>query len=254
MSIESPARTILSWAARSEGAHGDLDLAHRDGPRRAAGELRLRERKLLVEFIGSFLLVLTVTLATAPTGAGALAPLAIGSVLVALVFAGAHISGAHYNPAVTIALLAARKMRSGETASYIATQLIAAVVAAWLARALVGPQAAAVVGDTWMILVVETLFSGALAYVVLNVAVSASTEGNSYFGLATGLTVTAGALAVGGISGGAFNPAVALGQCVTGAFAWDRLWAYVLAGVAGGCIAAMTAVFLLFDGEDVRGR
>jgi glycerol uptake facilitator-like aquaporin len=149
MSIESPVRTILSSAARSEAAHADLDLAHRDGHRRATAKLRVMERKLLVEFVGSFLLVLTVTLATARTGAGALAPLAIGSVLVALVFAGAHISGAHYNPAVTIALRAAHEMRSAETASYIATHLIAAAVAAGLARALVGPQAAAGGRPAW---------------------------------------------------------------------------------------------------------
>jgi aquaporin Z len=165
----------------------------------------------------------------------------------ALVFAGGHISGAHYNPAVTIAVLASHKMPRAEAAAYIVVQLVAGAAAAGLARGLAGPQASVAVGDTWKVLVVELLFSAALAYVVLNVAVSTATSGNSFYGLAIGFTVAAGALAVGGISGGAFNPAVALGVCISGGFAWSHLWIYALAGIAGGGLAAATSTFLLFD-------
>jgi aquaporin Z len=226
-----------------------VDLAHRERRRAPARALRRLERKLVAESIGTFLLVLTACLATARTGAGPLAPLAIGSVLAALVFAGGHISGAHYNPAVTIAVLASRKMRPAEGASYLVAQLVAGAAAAGLARGLVGPQASTAVGDAWKILVVELLFSAVLAYVVLNVAVSTATSGNSFYGLAIGFTVTAGALTVGGISGGAFNPAVALGLCISGGFAWGHLWIYALAGIAGGCLAAATSAFLLFDDD-----
>jgi aquaporin Z len=223
------------------------DLAHRERCRGSSKAIRRLERKLVAEAIGTFLLVLTVCLATARTGAGPLAPLAIGSVLMALVFAGGHISGAHYNPAVTIAVLASRKMPRGEAASYIVAQLVAGAAAAGLARGLLGPQTSAATGETWKVLVVELVFSAALAYVVLNVAVSNATSGNSFYGLAIGFTVAAGALAVGGISGGAFNPAVALGLCVSGGFAWTHLWIYAVAGIAGGCLAAATSSFLVFD-------
>src|SRR5438309_3754916 len=96
-------------------------------------------RKLAVEFIGTFFLVFTVAMATNPkTGAGSppgsLAPLAIGAVLMVMVFAGGHISGAHYNPAVSTAVLIRGKIASGEWLGYVVTQLVAAVAAALVAR------------------------------------------------------------------------------------------------------------------------
>jgi aquaporin Z len=101
-----------------------------------------------------------------------------------------------------------------------------------------------VLASTWKILVVEFVFTFALAYVVLNVATAKATEGNSYFGLAIGFTVAAGAFAVGGISGGAFNPAVALGTCVLGTFSWSHYWIYVVANLLGGVAAALTFLYL----------
>jgi len=196
-------------------------------------------RKLGVEFIGTFFLVYTVCTATNPkTGAGTLAPLAIGAVLMVMVFAGGHVSGAHYNPAVSIAVLLRRRMTPTEWVSYVVVQLVAGVLAALLARAVVGHASAAPLASTWKRLVVEFLFTFALAYVVLNVATARGTEGNSFYGLAIGFTVAAGAFAVGGISGGAFNPAVALGASVLGALKWSHYWIYVLAPLAGGVVAA----------------
>lgn len=200
------------------------------------------DRKLVVEFIGTFFLVLTIGLAV--TNAGQLAPLAIGSVLMVLVFAGGHVSGAHYNPAVSVAVYLRGKMESpGELGAYVATQLVAGVVAALV---LIGvdfvdfPEAIATAGVGKM-LVAEFLFTFALAYVILNVATARGTEGNSFYGLAIGFTVMAGAFAVGSISGAAFNPAVALGGMVMGLLSWGDIWLYALATVAGGVAAA--AVF-----------
>jgi len=203
------------------------------------------QRKLTVEFIGTFFLVYTVCMATHPkTGAGALAPLAIGAVLMVMVFAGGHISGAHYNPAVSTAVLIRGKLTSAEWVPYVVSQLVAAVLAGLLARAVNGAGTAGSLASTWKMLVVEFLFTFALAYVVLNVATARGTEGNSFYGLAIGFTVAAGAFAVGGVSGGAFNPAVALGASVLGILKWSHIWIYLLANLLGGAAAAAAFLYV----------
>ena len=201
--------------------------------------------RLVAEFIGTFFLVLTVCIATSPKhGAGALAPIAIGSVLMVMVFAGGHISGGHYNPAVSTAVLIRGKLGLTDWFRYVTVQLTAAAAGGLLARALDGPGHAFALGGTWKILAVEFIFTFALAYVVLNVATSKATDGNSYFGLAIGFTVVAGAFAVGGISGGAFNPAVALGASLLGTFTWDHYWIYVIATLLGGAAAAQAFLYM----------
>jgi len=120
-------------------------------------------RKLVVEFIGTFFLVYTVCEATNPkTGAGSLAPLAIGAVLMVMVFAGGHVSGAHYNPAVSTAVLLRGRMLSSEWVSYVVLQLVAAVLAALLARAVSGAATAGAFASTWKVLIVEFVFTFAL--------------------------------------------------------------------------------------------
>ena len=101
-------------------------------------------------------------------------------------------------------------------------------------------------------LIVEFLFTFALAWVVLHVATSRGTEGNSFYGLAIGFTVVTGALAVGGISGGAFNPAIALGAMVTGLFQWSNIWIYLLADFLGAAAAAF-AFFYVLPAEKMVG-
>lgn len=202
------------------------------------------DRKLAVEFVGTFFLVFTIGMATAKTGAGPLAPLAIGSVLMVMIFAGGHISGAHYNPAVSTAVLIRGRIEVNEWFAYVTTQLVAAVAAGLLARGMNGAGSAPDLASTWKAFVVELLFTFALAYVVLNVATARGTDGNSFYGLAIGFTVAAGAFAVGGISGGAFNPAVALGASVMGIFQWSNIWIYLLANVLGGALAAVAFLFV----------
>jgi aquaporin Z len=195
------------------------------------------ERKLGVEFIGTFFLVFTVGMAVAT--AGTLAPLAIGAVLMVMVFAGGHVSGGHYNPAVSTAVLLRGKMRQDEYVPYVIAQGLAALAAAGVVSVLgYTPKSAAAVAGDGKILIAEFLFTFALAYVVLNVATAKGTEGNSFYGLAIGFTVAAGAFAVGPVSGGAFNPAVALGATVMGLFSWSHIWIYLLANFAGGAAAA----------------
>jgi aquaporin Z len=201
-------------------------------------------RQLTVEFIGTFILVFTVGLATSGEGAGDLAPLAIGSALMVMVFAGGHISGAHYNPAVSFAALLAGKLHPRQTVCYVMTQLAAGALAALLVRAFAGPATPALLGSDWKILVGEFVFTLALAYVVLNVTAAEATEGNSFFGLAIGFTIVTGAFAVGKTTGGAFNLAVALGGSITGALTWSDAWIYIAASFLGGAGAATLFAYL----------
>ena len=200
--------------------------------------------KLLTEFIGTFFLVFTVGL-TVIAGTD-LAPLAIGSALMVMVYMGGHISGAHYNPAVTLAIMMRGKIERGEAIKYMATQIVAAASAGEMVHLITGSTFAAAPGaDVGAVaaLLAEILFTFALALVVLNVATSPKTEGNSYYGLAIGFTVMTGAFAVGGISGGAFNPAVGLGPMITDAILGDggfgNAWLYIVGPGIGAALAAV---------------
>jgi aquaporin Z len=199
-------------------------------------------RKLVVEFIGTFFLVFTV--GTATVEAGGAAPIAIGAVLMVMIFAGGYISGGHYNPAVSTAVLVRGKMTQSEWLAYVITQLVAGVIGGLFASIIVGHQHAGHFGSTGKFLLAELLFTFALAYVVLHVATSAATEGNSYFGLAIGFTVLAGAFAVGATSGGAFNPAVGLGQIVHGASGFGNIWKWWLPQFIGGGLAGITYMYI----------
>ncbi len=210
------------------------------------------QRKLVVEFVGMFLFVFTVGMATNKAGAGALAPLAIGSVLMVMVFAGGHVSGGHFNPAVSTAVFLRRRMAAIEFATYVVIQLVAAVLAGLVVRYVGGREAHAPVASTGKMLIAEFLFTFALAWVVLHVATASGTLGNSFYGLAIGFTVVTGAFAVGGISGGAFNPAVAIGAMVTGLLEWSNLWIYLIAELLGAAVAAYLFLFVL-PGEKESG-
>jgi aquaporin Z len=202
-------------------------------------------RKLVVEFVGMFLFMFTVGMATNKAGAGALAPLAIGSVLMVMVFAGGHVSGGHFNPAVSTAVFLRGRMASNEFAPYVVTQVVAAMLAGLLVRYVGGRELHTPVASAGKMLIAEFLFTFALAWVVLHVATARGTDGNSFYGLAIGFTVVVGAFAVGGISGGAFNPAIALGAMVTGLFQWSDIWIYLLADLLGAAAAAYAFLYVL---------
>jgi aquaporin Z len=195
-------------------------------------------KKPLVEFIGTFFLVFTVG---AAVRAGApLAPLAIGAVLMVMIFAGGHISGGHFNPAVTLAVWLRGKCPPRDVVPYWVAQLAAGALAALVVVWLTGrPEHGATLFPTKASLVVEFLFTFALAWVVLNTATARGTAGNSFYGLAIGFTVLAGAVSVGSISGGAFNPAVGLGVCLMGLANLHQLGVYLVAELLGGAAAAL---------------
>lgn len=203
-------------------------------------------KKYLVEFIGTFFLVFTIGMAVLAPGAGTMAPLAIGSVLAVMIFAGGHVSGGHFNPAVTLGVWMRGKCPTADVVPYMVAQSAAAVVAALAVKALktgLVAKAAALGGpmtpEILPALLAEFLFTFALVWVVLNVATAKGTAGNSFYGFAIGFTVLAGAYAVGNVSGGVFNPAVAVGAVFMGIISWGSLWIYLVANLAGGAVAAL---------------
>jgi len=197
--------------------------------------------KLITEFIGTFFLTLTICTAAAFGTAGSHAPFAIASTLMVMIYAGGHVSGAHYNPAVTISIYLRGACDKSEVAPYIATQVAAGVAAAVVASNTLMPEGevAPLVMETWPALSAELLFTFALAYVILNVATSESTEGNGYYGAAIAFVVLAGALTVGSISGASFNPAVTASLVASGVLDVADSWIHVVPQVIGAALAAM---------------
>lgn len=195
--------------------------------------------KYIAEFIGTFFLVFTIGCTGIGAGTGVIAPLAIGAVLMAMVYAGGHISGAHYNPAVTIAIFIRGKVNLTDVIPYILAQLAGASLAALTVKFLrAGIAVSAMTPKIGPLLVAEVLFTFALVYVVLNAATAEGTSGNSFYGLAIGITVMAGAFTVGDISGGVFNPAVAVGISILGLSHWGNIWLYLVANFGAAVVAA----------------
>jgi aquaporin Z len=206
-------------------------------------------KKYITEFIGAFFLVFTVGMCVIKPDAGSFAPLAIGSALMIMVYAGGHISGGHYNPAVTLAVWLRGRCAGADVPGYILAQAIGAVAAGALALYFKGSPEM-LPGDLKTVpsLVAEAVGTFALCYVVLNVATAKLAAGNSYFGLAIGFTVMTMAFAVGGVSGGAFNPAVALGLAVMHIAKAGNLWIFWLAEFSAAALAA--AVFCYVHPDD----
>jgi len=198
-----------------------------------------RLSRYITELIGTFFLVLTIGCTVILGGAGVIPPLAIGLALMVMVFAGGHVSGAHYNPAVTLGVWLRGKCEAADVVPYWVSQIVGASLAALVVRYLAGGAPVAPMAlKIGPALLAEFLFTFALVYVVLNVATAKGTANNSFYGLAIGMTVTAGAFAVGGISGGAFNPAVAVGISIMGISPWSNLWIYLVANLLGAAVAA----------------
>ncbi|HEV8356206.1 MAG TPA: aquaporin [Gemmatimonadales bacterium] len=200
-------------------------------------------RKYLTEFVGTLFFVMTIALIASRDEA--MAPLVIGGALMVVVYMGGHISGAHYNPAVSLALCLRGKLARGDLLPYIVAQLAGAAAGALLACVVsdrtFAPAPAAGAG-AMTVLLVEALYTSLLALVVLNAATSKGTQGNSFYGLAIGFTIVIAAWAGGPISGGAYNPAVATGTIVVnvlrGSGDFGHLWLYLVGPLAGGVIGA----------------
>lgn len=204
-------------------------------------------KNYVIEFIGTFFLVLVIAL----TGN----PLAIGATLMVMVYMGGHISGAHYNPAVTLGVLIRKKIDAKNAMIYIIFQLVGAASAAVFYYLLKGESFAPAPNADFHILkplLIEAAFTFALVMVVLNVATAKATEGNSFYGLAIGFTIMAAAYAGGPISGGVYNPAVGVGPILvdiaTGGNSASHLWLYLAGPILGGSVAAV--LFNMINSDD----
>ncbi|MCA9715440.1 MAG: aquaporin [Myxococcales bacterium] len=206
--------------------------------------------KYLVEFLGTFFLVLTIGVAGVLGTAGAAAPLAIGAALMIMIYAGAVLSGAHYNPAVTLAIRLRGRVSAGDVAPYIGAQLLAAVLAAALIKGVFAPAVPAVPLKAFTFpspsaaALSEFLFSFALVHVILHVGTSKRLEGNEFYGLAIALTVVAGSFTVGSLSLASFNPAVSMALLVLGVLPAGEAWAHFVPQLLAAVLAALTFAVL----------
>jgi aquaporin Z len=209
--------------------------------------------KYLTEFIGTFFLVLTICLTVIKEVP--MAPLAIGCSLMIMVYMGGHISGAHYNPAVTLAVCLRGKLPAAQVIPYWIAQIAGAIAASAMCLSMIGKTFALAPGadvPATRAILNEFLGTFMLALVVLNVATAKGTAGNSFYGLAIGFAVVVGAFAGGGISGGAYNPAVAIGpnlmHMLSGGGSMSHIWIYMVGCFAGGAVAAI--VFKIQNPDD----
>ncbi len=213
--------------------------------------------KYIVELIGTFFLVLTVSCTALLSAGNPLTPIAIGSVLMVMIYAGGHISGGHYNPAVSLGALLRGRLSAKDFVPYLISQLVGAALAVIAAKALFPAEANSIAiaieasksvvpaasPALLPIFLAEFLFTFALVYVVLNVATAKGNAGTGFYGLAIGFTVLVGAITVGGISGGAFNPAVAFGVALIAkpgvVLTFSLIWIYLLAQFLAGAVAGL---------------
>jgi len=209
-------------------------------------KLNLAWTRLLAEFTGTFLFVLTIPLAS--LGVGKLSPIPIGFMLSAMTFTFGYISGGHFNPAITFAVVLIRKFKLSELWKYVLVQVFAYIMAGFYAAIIVGvnmpaPQALSLI-SVWKTVLTETVYSFAVTNVVLHCRYSRQRK-NNFYGFAIGMTVLSAALAVGGFDSGAFNPAVATGtQFAMCTMAFNcaplaMLWVFWAAPMAGAFLAAM---------------
>ena len=200
-------------------------------------------KKVITEFIGTFFLVMGATL-----GGGLGAALA----LMVMIYAGGHISGAHYNPAVSLAVWIRGKLSVGDMLGYWMSQLAGGIAAALVVANIFGVEGSSdcFIPDDGIVkaLAAEVIGTFALAYVVLNVATSKGTAGNSFYGIAIGGTVLAMATVIGKFSGGSYNPAVAVGLILQKTFCWSQIWIYLLGSFGGATLAAF--IFKMNNPED----
>ena len=202
-------------------------------------------KKLFIELFGTYFLVLIIGLSSGN-------PIAVGFGLMVLVYTGAHISGAHYNPAVTLALFLQKEISVLDSFKYVISQVVGSTLAALSIYLMnTNMQVQPVLGDSvYPIFFSEIIFTFLLVFVILNVATHPNLKGNSFYGLAIGLTVMAGIFSVGPISGAVFNPAVSVGPSIIDFITNEGVshyftWYYVVFPLIGSILAVLGFKFLL---------
>ena len=194
--------------------------------------------KYIMEFIGTFFLVLGIGITSDP--------LIIGLFLAGLIYIGADVSGAHYNPAVSLSFLLQRKLAAHEFIGYVVSQILAAAVGALVVFYLTGAHffiEPAATANELQIILIEVLLTFVLAFVIIVISSAKSLKGTHIHGLAIGLTLTALIATGSPISGGVFNPAVFIGFSVLDAFqegtSYQLIPLYTISALLGGAVASM---------------
>ncbi len=201
--------------------------------------------KALTEFVGTFIFLFVISLAAA--GSSPLAPLAIGGALMVMVYMGGHVSGAHYNPAVSFAAYLQRKIETKDFITYVIAQIAAGILAFFLGWFIMDKTVALEPGTGFNVtkaFIVEVIFTMGLVLVVLNSAVSQKTEGKGFYGLAIGFMIVVAAIAAGPVSGGAFNPAVGIGATVVNVVKGGGNWSFLWVPVVGPLLGAVAGSFI----------
>ena len=211
-------------------------------------------KKYIVEFIGTFFLVLTICMTSYSKVSADLQPLAVGSMLMVLIYSMGYLSGAQFNPAISLAVYLRGRINIKEMGFYWIAQILGAVAAAMMTAVLISakppvgliastPQFFSMVPS----LIAEVLGSFALTWVILTVATSKALDGNNFYGLAIGFTVTALMYTLGSVSGSAFNPVVAIASCIAHLSTWNNLWIYMVGGLGGAVLATMAFKYISDD-------
>lgn len=205
-------------------------------------------RKLLVEFIGAFFLI-----SAAGMGGG----FAAAAALALVIYGGAHISGGHYNPAVSLAMLIQGKLTPVEFVGYVVAQVLGGIAAGALIYTLLDTKfiPGAADGVSWgKAVLAEAVFTFLLVYTVCQVALPKKVDGNQYYGLAIGLTVVVGAMAIGDISGAALNSAVGIGPLLfdIGNIGdhMSSISLYLVGPLVGGAVASLVHTAVQGDDND----
>lgn len=211
-------------------------------------------KKYIVEFIGTFFLVLTICMTSYSKVSADLQPLAVGSMLMVLIYSMGYLSGAQFNPAISLAIYLRGRINLKEMGFYWIAQILGAVAAALMTAVLISakPPVGLIASTPQFFsmvpaLIAEVLGSFALTWVILAVATSKALDGNNFYGLAIGFTVTALMYTLGSVSGSAFNPVVAIATCIAHLSTWNNLWIYMVGGLGGAVLATMAYKYISGD-------
>lgn len=211
-------------------------------------------KKYIVEFIGTFFLVLTICMTSYSKVSADLQPLAVGSMLMVLIYSMGYLSGAQFNPAISLAIYLRGRINLKEMGFYWIAQILGAVAAAMMTAVLISakPPVGLIASTPQFFsmvpaLIAEVLGSFALTWVILTVATSKALDGNNFYGLAIGFTVTALMYTLGSVSGSAFNPVVAIATCIAHLSSWNNLWIYIVGGLGGSVLATMAYKYISGD-------
>ncbi len=211
-------------------------------------------KKYIAEFIGTFFLTLAVCMTTFSKVSADVQPIAIGMTLMALIYSMGYMSGAHFNPAVTIGIWFRGRMDTKDAGIYIVAQLVGAAAAALVSGVLISakPQMIPVAISPPYFSMIPTLLAEligafALMWIVLNVATTKTLEGNNFYGITIGLGITGLIYIFGSVSGSVFNPAVAVATCITQFSSWQNIWIYLVGNIAGAALAAVLFKFINSD-------